>query len=727
MIVTFLIVLRVFLDTIANRFGKLLIQLCYNTGLTICNGRLGNDRDGKFTLCSPNSRSLIDYMSASPNDYDKISNFGILNINEFSDHSPLVFEVGIKTVTKENLPKVSSFIKWEKDKVEEYKTKLNLHKNVMTEIVVNLQQVGDANSVVKSLTDIIYNCAFEVFGSSILTHEKEINQAVKHNEWFNQKCKSEKAQFNSVRNTFLRNGNEANKQLYIQARTKYNKTKRSAKFQYKKSKEKSCEDTKLRGKVGSLSLQFNLTKDSLQNNIKTVRHDLKEIRRSTGRSQDGIPVIRSASHKCSISESFPTPSVPQIILEQIIHSDYGRHLNFSSSGTEKKKKSSKKLRAITGTVRSYNELESILRAARRRKIKSEGGLTKQLLSIDQLPIDVNQVDCSSELATPILEDDVFDDSNIIVSGSSPTLQCVEHSKNAETHTNNQNQVLTSKNCSTETEQKPKESTNNLSVFHSPWKVHNRSGKKIDPLEIPHIKDCYRPMCRQNCSTCLSRKKKTPCFLVPGINISHDHFNIEEKVEDDNEGKSKRKTSKNKNKIYENAATVESTIDNDDIVAQCSNTENYLSDLNISNEKEKKQISEGVASFVAECLEIRRNTTRKVISKARITELSKPKDGGRKDVMFSKTFIKKELEKMKKLDPISQLTSEERRRLHRVQGQIALFLAVLNQKRASLVKPMNEVLDDFPVRDDFHHQHEPVALPTLEMPGNRRARRKVWFQ
>ncbi|VDI73031.1 Hypothetical predicted protein [Mytilus galloprovincialis] len=109
---------RCSLDTIANRFGKLLIQLCYNTGLTICNGRLGNDRDGKFTFCSPNGRSLIDYMLASPNDYDKISNFGILNINEFSDHSPLVFEVGIKTVTEENLPKVSSFIKWEKDKVE---------------------------------------------------------------------------------------------------------------------------------------------------------------------------------------------------------------------------------------------------------------------------------------------------------------------------------------------------------------------------------------------------------------------------------------------------------------------------------------------------------------------------------------------------------------------------------------------------------------------------------
>ncbi|CAC5389799.1 unnamed protein product [Mytilus coruscus] len=107
----------------ANRMGNKEFcknaTVCYNTDLTICNGRFGNDRDGKFIFCSTNGCSVIDCMSASPNYYDKISNFGILNINEFSDHFPL--EVGIKTVTKDNLPKISSFIKWDKDEVEEYK------------------------------------------------------------------------------------------------------------------------------------------------------------------------------------------------------------------------------------------------------------------------------------------------------------------------------------------------------------------------------------------------------------------------------------------------------------------------------------------------------------------------------------------------------------------------------------------------------------------------------
>ncbi|VDI65140.1 Hypothetical predicted protein [Mytilus galloprovincialis] len=87
---------------------------------------------------------------------------------------PLCLKLVSKLLQKKICQKYPVYIKWEKDKVEEYKTKLNLHKNVMTEIVENLQQVGDANSAVKSLTDIIYNCAFEVFGSSRLTHEKEL-------------------------------------------------------------------------------------------------------------------------------------------------------------------------------------------------------------------------------------------------------------------------------------------------------------------------------------------------------------------------------------------------------------------------------------------------------------------------------------------------------------------------------------------------------------------------
>ncbi|CAC5399998.1 E3.1.11.2 [Mytilus coruscus] len=40
------------MDKVTNVFGRKLLQMCYNTGLTIANGRLGDDGDGKFTFCS---------------------------------------------------------------------------------------------------------------------------------------------------------------------------------------------------------------------------------------------------------------------------------------------------------------------------------------------------------------------------------------------------------------------------------------------------------------------------------------------------------------------------------------------------------------------------------------------------------------------------------------------------------------------------------------------------
>jgi hypothetical protein len=34
-----------------NALGRKLLQMCYNTGLTVANGRLGNDMEERFTFC----------------------------------------------------------------------------------------------------------------------------------------------------------------------------------------------------------------------------------------------------------------------------------------------------------------------------------------------------------------------------------------------------------------------------------------------------------------------------------------------------------------------------------------------------------------------------------------------------------------------------------------------------------------------------------------------------
>jgi hypothetical protein len=41
---------RVSMDKTVNALGRKLLQMCYNTGLTVANGRLGNDMEGRFMI-----------------------------------------------------------------------------------------------------------------------------------------------------------------------------------------------------------------------------------------------------------------------------------------------------------------------------------------------------------------------------------------------------------------------------------------------------------------------------------------------------------------------------------------------------------------------------------------------------------------------------------------------------------------------------------------------------
>ncbi|CAC5404997.1 unnamed protein product [Mytilus coruscus] len=50
------------MDKTVNAFGRKLLQMCFNTGLVVANGRLCNDKDGNFTFCTAKGRSVNDYL-----------------------------------------------------------------------------------------------------------------------------------------------------------------------------------------------------------------------------------------------------------------------------------------------------------------------------------------------------------------------------------------------------------------------------------------------------------------------------------------------------------------------------------------------------------------------------------------------------------------------------------------------------------------------------------------
>ena len=85
------------MDTKANFYGELLLELCKNTGLIIANGRIYQDKHrGFFTYYNRNGKSVIDYMLFDPNCYNMITYFAIAPKLVESDHCPIEFGLEIE-------------------------------------------------------------------------------------------------------------------------------------------------------------------------------------------------------------------------------------------------------------------------------------------------------------------------------------------------------------------------------------------------------------------------------------------------------------------------------------------------------------------------------------------------------------------------------------------------------------------------------------------------------
>ena len=99
-------------DQITDYNGLKLLDVCLSTGLLIANGRLHDDRNvGKYTFCSQNGQSVVDYVLLNLLDFDCISYFDVLNFNEYSDHAPITVHLNLKPKnTKSETPSEDSFI-----------------------------------------------------------------------------------------------------------------------------------------------------------------------------------------------------------------------------------------------------------------------------------------------------------------------------------------------------------------------------------------------------------------------------------------------------------------------------------------------------------------------------------------------------------------------------------------------------------------------------------------
>ena len=89
---------RVNKDHVIDSYGRRLLLFCHMTDLHIANGRLGYDRGvGQFTFVS---LSVVDYLFCSD---AYVENVSILQLNEFSNHSPVMYALASKYMAERTM------------------------------------------------------------------------------------------------------------------------------------------------------------------------------------------------------------------------------------------------------------------------------------------------------------------------------------------------------------------------------------------------------------------------------------------------------------------------------------------------------------------------------------------------------------------------------------------------------------------------------------------------
>lgn len=90
---------RVNKDHVLDPSGRRLLLLCQTSNLIIANWWVLSDcSSGEFTYCSHNGLSVVDYLLLNPNDVQHLTDFKVLEFNEFSDHAPIYFTFKFRSV-----------------------------------------------------------------------------------------------------------------------------------------------------------------------------------------------------------------------------------------------------------------------------------------------------------------------------------------------------------------------------------------------------------------------------------------------------------------------------------------------------------------------------------------------------------------------------------------------------------------------------------------------------
>ena len=189
------------MDTKANTYGKLLLELCKNTGLIIANGRLYQDKHrGSFKFFNRNGSSVIDYMLFEPNCLSMINTFAIIPKLVESDHCLIEFSLKVQSFCNTNksikaydhVAEYKAYHKyiWNVSRIDQYKLSPRNDEciKIIDNLTLNATSDRSSDHICELIQNLIHNASFGILKKVNINTNNSSEKQMPTNAWFDSEC-----------------------------------------------------------------------------------------------------------------------------------------------------------------------------------------------------------------------------------------------------------------------------------------------------------------------------------------------------------------------------------------------------------------------------------------------------------------------------------------------------------------------------------------------------------
>ena len=205
-------------DNTLNKFGKSLIDLCWEMNMRILNGRCKGDEDGEITFVAAQGKSVIDYVIVETELYSYCAHFQIIDYDSCSHFPISVYMSFIEQMYSSNRDsqKYTKQIKfrWAAEKADEFLHKLNDEHSQYQLSLLGNEVVRDVNNDVAILVNVIHRAAESMAISRTFTRSTSHRLP----RWWNENCSKQKVIKNKLLNRFRMTNTTSDLNNYLTAK-----------------------------------------------------------------------------------------------------------------------------------------------------------------------------------------------------------------------------------------------------------------------------------------------------------------------------------------------------------------------------------------------------------------------------------------------------------------------------------------------------------------------------